>query len=148
MRSAECSLRRQCGYTLTELMITVLIVAVLASVALPSYLEQTRKTRRSDAQAALMQAAQALERCYTLYNAYDSDNCPALSDGALAAGYTSSEGGYYALSLPTLTATTYTLSAKPQEGQSNDKCGTLTLDQSGVRDVVDADSGVTAADCW
>ena len=57
---------RQAGVTLVELMVAVSIVAILASVAYPSYLEQVRKGRRAEAQAVLMEASQFLERFSTV----------------------------------------------------------------------------------
>jgi type IV pilus assembly protein PilE len=53
--------RRHGGFTLIELMITVAIVAILAAVAYPSFMEQVRKSRRSDAITALNAVAQAQE---------------------------------------------------------------------------------------
>ncbi|MBK9683398.1 MAG: prepilin-type N-terminal cleavage/methylation domain-containing protein, partial [Betaproteobacteria bacterium] len=50
------------GFTLVELMIAVVIVALLASIALPSFMDSIRKSRRSEAFAALAQVQQAQER--------------------------------------------------------------------------------------
>jgi type IV pilus assembly protein PilE len=52
------------GFTLIELLVTVAIVAILAAIAYPAYTDQIRKTRRTDAQAVLMQGAQFMERSY------------------------------------------------------------------------------------
>jgi len=46
------------GFTLIEMLITVAIVGILASIAYPSYLNQIRKGRRSDAESTLMDIAQ------------------------------------------------------------------------------------------
>ena len=53
------------GFTLVELMITVAILGILVSVALPSYLDSVRKGRRADAQSVLLEASQFMERYAT-----------------------------------------------------------------------------------
>ena len=68
---------QQRGFTLIELMIVVAIIGIIAAIAYPAYTSQVMKTQRSDGRAALMAAAQSLERCYTEFNAYNSGACPA-----------------------------------------------------------------------
>jgi type IV pilus assembly protein PilE len=58
------------GFTLIELMIVVTIVAILATITLPSYRDAVRKTRRAEARSALMQLMQQQERYYTLHTRY------------------------------------------------------------------------------
>ena len=60
------------GFTLIELMIVVAIVGILAAIAFPSYQESVRKSARAEAKAALLGAAQAFERYYSLNGRYDS----------------------------------------------------------------------------
>ena len=55
-------------------MIVVAIVAILAAIAYPSYRDQIERTRRADAQAVLMQAAQFMERIYTENGCYNPDD--------------------------------------------------------------------------
>ncbi len=146
------------GFTLLELMITVAIIAILAAIAYPGYLDQVRKTRRSDAVAALLKTAQVLERCYTEYNAYDNTSCPAVddSDGTkLASVYASTDEGYYTLGATVLNASAFTLQAIPNGDQANDKCRTLTYNHIGIKGVsqdVDGDGAVGDRDdiraCW
>ena len=73
---------RGAGFTLTELMITVAIVGILASIAYPSYQDSVRKSRRGDAKAALMENAGFMERYYSTNFRYTATagtaGCPAL----------------------------------------------------------------------
>jgi type IV pilus assembly protein PilE len=146
---------RSTGFTLIELMIVVVIVSILATVGYPSYLDHVRKTRRSDAQAALLRVAQSLERCYTEYNAYNDAGCAAVDGTGLATAYQATEGGYYTLSATALSASGFTLQAAPNGDQANDKCGRLRYNSAGQKGVTaDANedgSAGNAADvaiCW
>ena len=58
------------GFTLIELMIVVAVVAILAAIAVPSYQEQVRKSRRAQAKADLVEYAQMAERFFTVNNTY------------------------------------------------------------------------------
>lgn len=132
------------GMSLIELMIVVAIVGILAGIAYPSYRQQIIKGARTDGKVELMRASQSLEKCYTMFGAYNNANCAVLA--GLNAGV-ASEGGKYQVSLSNITATTYTLQAVPQDGQAADaRCATLSLDSTGLR----THSGTAAAvdDCW
>lgn len=135
------SMHRARGFTLIELMVTVVIVAILASLAYPSYMNSVRQTRRADGKAALLDAAQRLERCFTRFHAYNNGGCDVAADLSDADGITSPEG-WYVLRVAS-TATTFTVTATPQNDQANDvRCGNLTLNHQGVRGAADV------AACW
>ena len=53
------------GMTLIELMIVVVIVSILASIAVPSYIQQVRKSRRVQAKTALLDLAGREERYFS-----------------------------------------------------------------------------------
>lgn len=113
------------GFTLIEVLIVVAIVGIIAAVGYPSYGDYVRKTRRADAQLALMNATQAMERCRTTAFSYASCTLPA--------GLQVSEEGNYAITVTTTTST-FTLTATAQNTQSNDAdCPTLTLNDQGVQ---------------
>ncbi|MBR5675915.1 MAG: prepilin-type N-terminal cleavage/methylation domain-containing protein, partial [Neisseriaceae bacterium] len=55
---------KQHGFTLTELMIVVAVLAILAGIAIPSYSHFTKKAQLRKAQSALLENAHALEQVY------------------------------------------------------------------------------------
>lgn len=126
--------RRHSGFTLIELMIVVAIVAILAAIAYPSYTRYVEQARRADGKAALLDAAQRLERCHTQTNAYDDEDC------TFAAV---SPDGFYAIAATVQQPMTFTLTATPQGAQANSPCGTYTLDSDGTRG-----SGGDNDRCW
>lgn len=129
------------GFSLMELMISVAIVAIIAAVAYPSYMDNVRATRRSDATAALLDTAQRLERCYSANLAYNHANC----NGVFA---TASPEGYYTISV-VRGAATFTATATATGLQvDDDDCATFTLNQAGVR-TAETDGGSDNTDeCW
>lgn len=62
----------QQGFTLVEIVVVIAIIAGLAAIALPSYTEQVRKSRRADAKVALTSLAQAQENFHADYPTYAS----------------------------------------------------------------------------
>lgn len=131
---------RNKGVTLIELMVVVAIIAIIAAIGYPSYREHTLKSNRTEGTRGLLETAQRLERCYSLYNAYNNANCP-IANGAVLTP--SSGEGYYQIQVVSA-ANTYALSAVPQGVQADDDCGTLTLNQAGVKGV----GGSTVQNCW
>lgn len=145
VRLSGGGLSRSRGFTLIEVMIVVAVIGILAAIAYPSYQEHVRKARRADAQTALLELAQFMERHYTANGKYltAANAAPVLpfseapKDGA---------GKYYDLSFSAApTASSYTLRAVPKGSMAGDSCGTLTLSNTGAKGQA---AGATLATCW
>lgn len=127
-----------------ELMIVIAIVGILSAVAYPSYTEYVRRGHRAEARGALLQASQWMERSATASGTY-----PATA--SFPSGMTTIPSGRYTIALVSPVggvAGTYTLTATRAGAQANDKCGNLSINQSGVRNATPLATGVTVADCW
>jgi len=134
---------RSRGFTLIEVMIACVCVAILAAIAYPSYLNTVQKTRRSDAKSALVAIAGQMERYFTERGTYATAT---LGSGSTNVYPSTSLNGYYTLSLANLTATTYTVRAAPAGQQTGDPCGTFTFTDQGAKGVTGGSK--PASDCW
>lgn len=142
-------MKKQTGFTLIELMITVVIIGILVSFAFTSYQGYVLKSNRAEAKTELLNVATRFQRCYTLYGKYNSDDC-AVYTSLEGDKTTSSEGrGFYKINLvedpdDDDSLTTLTLQAiadkLPQTGDKKGvDCTTLTLTHTGAK---------TPAECW
>lgn len=123
------------GFTLIELMIVVVVVAILVALALPSYTEYLDRARRADAKNALLEVHLAQGKWRASNTTYGT-----LAAIGLAA---TSPDGYYNIRVGGNTATAFTASAAPTGKQTGDSCGTFTLTQAGP------DVGTAAKKkCW
>ena len=124
-------LARVRGFTLIELIIVIAIVALLVAVALPSYRDHVRKSRRAEAQAYLMSVAGRQQQFLVDTRAYAPNlttiNIPTPAD--VSRSYT------VTLNVVAGPPPTFTLTAAPLAGtdQVNEKCGTLTINQTGAK---------------
>ncbi|MEM6775302.1 MAG: type IV pilin protein [Pseudomonadota bacterium] len=130
------NLRRQAGFTLIELMIVLVILGIVLAVGLPSYQDSVRRSTRADAQATLMELAQAMERRYSLnYNydgAADGDGAP-LPEVFVSQAPTEGQP-FYDLTIAVADGgQAYTLRATPIAGSRQDSDGMMELTSLGTR---------------
>ena len=127
------------GFSLIELMIVVAIVAILGTIAYPSYQQYVLNTNRVEAKAMLLNAANRQETYFMDFNQYASS--------ATALGMSSSsETGLYQLSIA-VSGNTYTLSASAgaTTAQAKDTdCTVFSINQLGVKSA----SGAASSSCW
>ena len=64
---------REQGFTLIELLVVILIIAILAAIAIPVFLNQRKKGWISQAESAVKNAATAEESWLTSNTAYTTD---------------------------------------------------------------------------
>jgi len=100
-------------------MIVVAIIGILAAIAFPSFLDSIRKSRRSDAFAALAAVQQAQERWRSNRSAYTTSLTPLPSDDPPGLGLPAgSSKGYYTIGIGAADATGYSATATAASGTS------------------------------
>jgi type IV pilus assembly protein PilE len=143
--------RQEQGFTLIEVMIVVAIIGILAAIAYPSYTEYVNRGRRSQAQAALLEAAQFMQRFYASNGKYDKtigDVDVSLTGWDRVPRETTSPQTY-TITLSAVSATSFTLQAAPQGAMLHDKCGSFKMDQTGLKAVTPpSGSSASVTDCW
>jgi type IV pilus assembly protein PilE len=141
------------GFSLIELMVTVVIVSILASIAIPAYNAQIRKSRRTEAKTALLDLAGREERYFNTNNAYTDGAAklgyaPATSTVTLAPATPMSVGsGYYTVTITLAAAPPYTIVATAVGDQAQDVCPTLTVDSTGLQTATGSGANPNV-DCW
>ena len=124
------------GFTLVEILVVVVIIALLAGIAYPSYRDHLRKSARVAAQQELLELSAMQEKIYLnstaftskLSNAYDGT-----TNGGLGKTGGKTTDGRYTLELTAASAQSYTLSATPVAGSLQDGDGTIQLASTGTR---------------
>lgn len=137
--------KKQRGVTLIEMVMVVAILGIVASIAYPSYQERSRRAKRTDAKAALINLAAAQERFFLRNNRY------AANIGELE--ITGTENGFYNLTVSSDGASEFEGKAKPSgptdQGQwLDDQCVEFVINQLGRKTAQDSDGADNSAVCW
>ncbi len=143
---------RVAGFSLVEVLITLVLISILAAIAYPSYLGQLRKSRRAEAAIALHSLAQAQERFHARFRTYTSilvapDACAGAACG-LGQNTTLTENEYYQMSANG-DATSYALAAVAAGPQVKDTdCRTLAINSIGAKSGTSASGEDSTDECW
>jgi len=128
------------GFTLIELMITVAIMGILASVAYPSYTSYLTRSNRAEALRELVRVANLQEQFYVDNRTYTADFT---NLGFGSSGWNNLESGNYKIKNTEVVGQTFTLRAQALGAQlANDPgCTILEIDEVGSK------TG-TSTHCW
>ena len=128
------------GFSLIELMIVLVIVAILASIGSAYYGNYVISANRTEARSALTITAGRLEKCKALYGSYNNANCSVTLPF-------NTETSLYTVAGATLTNTTFTLQATPVAGKAQAKdseCTQLTISHTSATSA----TGSNPDACW
>lgn len=148
--------KRSQGFTLIEMMIIVVIVAILAGIAMNSYQNSVLKTKRKAALGALYTLVAEQEEHFINNKGYATDltNLGYGATGASADPYyindqgdgSDSSNGSYKITFASATTSAFTLTATPINSQANDtQCAALSITSSGSKSVT---GSLPANDCF
>lgn len=128
-------MKKQQGFSLIELLITIAILGLLVAIAVPSYRNQAIRGARTEALDELLRIAQFEQQTFTRTNQFAAPiNNP----------YVTQNGRYQINTIIGAGGQTYTITATPQNGQVDDICGALSIDEVGRK----TSTGGNAANCW
>jgi type IV pilus assembly protein PilE len=141
---------RAAGFTLVELMVSILVATILITIAVPSYTNQIRQSRRTDARTAVLDLAQREERYMSTNSSYTTS--PANLGYAGATFPVNLGDNYYQLNVCVSTAlpctgtattgTAFLITATAINAQANDTtCLNLYVDSQG-------NQTATSSNCW
>jgi type IV pilus assembly protein PilE len=140
------------GFTLIELMIAVVVVAILFAIAVPSYETEVQKSRRTDAKTAVLDLATREQRYFSVKSKFTASPQD-LGYGNAAATFPMTVGsGYYSVNVNAPAGAnppTFTVTATATGTQTADTaCQTFTVDNTGLQQAFDSSNNLNTTTCW
>ncbi|MBU2863871.1 prepilin-type N-terminal cleavage/methylation domain-containing protein [Reinekea forsetii] len=152
-------LKTENGFTLMELVIVVAIIGILAAFSFPQYERYVDRAARSDARAAVIGLAGALERRFTENNTYcgngqnEEANCgvggadlgaPSIYDQNIPSG--NAVNPNYLLTISAVSRSNFTVTATRANRMIGDECGDYTYTNTGAKGLVNNAAAID--ECW
>jgi type IV pilus assembly protein PilE len=153
--NGACTPQKGRGISLAELLIALAIAGILVSIALPGYGAYLTRSRRVEAQVALVEAMQQEERYFSAHNRYAAYSADALTpDTAHFRWHSAATPAGSAYELRAVACPGRELSScvrieampgtnKVNAGFRDRDCGTMWLDSDGSEG-----AGGTGKGCW
>ncbi|HET9473297.1 MAG TPA: type IV pilin protein [Steroidobacteraceae bacterium] len=143
---------RRRGFTLAEVLTALIVVAVLAAIAIPTWRNHLLRVRRAEAISALTALQAEQDRYFGIHARYADSAALSRKPPEGLGRPATSERGFYGIELHTAddglsyTATARSL-ARPGDAPDT-RCVQLSIDHVGIRRAQDAGGTDRSADCW
>jgi prepilin-type N-terminal cleavage/methylation domain-containing protein len=151
-------MRRQPGFTLIEIMVTIAIIAILAAVAIPNYTDYVRRGKIQEATSQLLAMRTKMEQYYQDNRSYITPGAPVIDACKAGSSVPKPTLKYFVIDCdtPARTATTYTITAVGGSPEDQSMTGiSFTIDQSNTRATTVTGGSIMAkagyqsnANCW
>ncbi|WP_289623062.1 type IV pilin protein [Neisseria montereyensis] len=129
--------QQQKGFTLIELMIVVLTLALLATIAYPSYETYIRRTRLENVRANLLLNAQKMERHYSQQHRFPSTVAAADLE----------QNTYFDISYEAASGDNFRLIARPNKNNNPNENRYMQINGDGIVSVCEQSTG-EEANCY
>ena len=129
--------RKQWGFTLIELIVTMVIIGVLTAIAIPNYTAYIQRSNRSEARNALLEGAAWMERWRTERGRYDTPGAPGTPPATFPFTQVPAAPAVakYTIAPPAtpVPGIAYTITATAVGVMATDACSTLSITETGAR---------------
>lgn len=138
------------GFTLIELMITVAIIGILASVALPSYSSYIARGKITDAVAVLSDGRVRMEQYFQDNRNYGAAGAGIACPVDVPVAVLTSKYATYTCTIVGTPSTTYTVTATSIAGVLGNATGdyTYSIDQANTKSTSKYKGASVAKSCW